>query len=224
LVEQLTATLLELIDTKRYRPGHELPSSAELCSRYGVSRPVAREALKALQARGIIEIANGKKARLKAVDSTPLQGFFSHALRVEPAQLGDFMEVRRALEIESARLAAARRSAQELEELRGALVALISSLDNVRTFAKHDVRFHELIAGASHNPMLAHLIRSVRSASHATIVEGRRRRATPSALTRVRVLHQSVFRQIEAGDPEAAARAMHLHFDEAAMAIRTPKE
>ena len=76
LVDQLAQGLVTLIDSRHLQPGDALPSSADIATSFGVSRPVVREAFQILEAQGIIEVANGKRATVKPISADLLTGFF----------------------------------------------------------------------------------------------------------------------------------------------------
>ena len=88
-------------------PGAELPSEPELAAQFQVSRLTVREAVRSLQARGLVETRHGRRAVVAHPNAAPIGGFFTAAVRRDPRQLLDLLEVRRALEVHIASLAAA---------------------------------------------------------------------------------------------------------------------
>src|SRR5688572_30719199 len=93
LVEQVARNLVEFIESSHLIPGDTLPSTTKLATNFGVSRPVVREALKFLEAKGVIEISNGKKPTVKPITTELLLGFFDRIVKVEHKALREFMEV-----------------------------------------------------------------------------------------------------------------------------------
>src|ERR1700722_4239699 len=67
LAQQIETHMRDLIVSNRLGPGELLPSSIDLATEFGVSRSIVREAMKSLQAKGLIEIANGKRARVQPI-------------------------------------------------------------------------------------------------------------------------------------------------------------
>src|SRR5215470_17073146 len=124
LAGQVAQHLLVEIESGRLSPGDTLPSEAQLCARYNVSRPIIREALKTLAARGIIEIANGKSATVKPLNSDPIRDFFQRAVQLNRQTIIDLLELRRGIEIQSATLAAERRTPEDLAELERLIAAM----------------------------------------------------------------------------------------------------
>jgi len=103
-------------------PGAELPSEAELAARFEVSRLTVREAARWLQARGLVEIRQGRRTMVAHPNAGPIGGFFTAAVRRDPRQLLDLLEVRRALEVHIASLAAAQASRTDVAAMDRALI------------------------------------------------------------------------------------------------------
>lgn len=219
LVEQAAGQIEALVTTQRLAPGAALPSSAQLAEQLGVSRAVIREALAALDARGVITIANGKHATVRPVTSAPLVAFFQHAARREQHALGEFMEIRKGLEIQSAMLAAQRRTDVQCVELSATLLAMQAALYDLDAFTVQDVALHLQIARATRNQMLVRLLESIRETLADVIRAGRRRRLTTDQVQQVHTLHEAVVTAIIRGDPTAAGQAMEAHFDAIAMSV-----
>jgi GntR family transcriptional repressor for pyruvate dehydrogenase complex len=218
LADQVARRLLEIVAT-RLKPGDLLPSVATLSRQFGVSRPVIREALKALSAQGVITTVVGKGAIVQPVNSRLLHLFFRRAMQVESGTPVELMELRRPLEIQSAALAATRRTEEELAAMTAKVQDMRTHLDDLDAYAELDLEFHLIVAAATHNRMLEHLIGSIRGSLRDVIREGLRRRTGAEELRRVQVLHEAILEAIAGGDPEAAGVAMARHFDEAVTAL-----
>lgn len=218
LVEQVAEGLMQLIESNKLKPGDSLLSTTKLVNHFGVSRPVVREALKLLEAKGVIEVSNGKKPLIKPISTEPLLGFFDRVAKVEHEALQEFMEVRQGLEIQSARLAAERRTPEQLAKIKQTVQAMRQYLDDFDAFIEADVTLHLLIAEASHNAMLLRLIKSIRETLRTTVWEGHRRR-TKKQIETIQQLHEAVVASIEKGDPEKAGEAMANHFKDAIFLI-----
>jgi DNA-binding FadR family transcriptional regulator len=215
LVEQVAQNLVEFIENSNLKPGDTLPSTTKLAHNFGVSRPVVREALKFLEAKGVIEITNGKKPMIKPITTEPLLGFFDRIVKVEHKALREFMEVRQGLEIQSAKLAAQRRTPEQLEAMKQVVAAMRENLHDPDTFIELDVELHLLIAQASHNTMMVRLIESIRETLKVTVGEGLRLRMTSDQIQPVQRGHELILEAIEQGDAEAASTTMCQHFERA---------
>src|SRR4030095_15162192 len=106
------------------KPGDPLPSESQIAASFGISKPIAREALRELAAMGVIRVQQGKVSRIRAIDSAPLERFFRFAVGRTEQGLHDAVELRRVLEPQIARLAAQRRGAKDLARLRELLAAM----------------------------------------------------------------------------------------------------
>jgi DNA-binding FadR family transcriptional regulator len=213
LAEQVANELVALIEGDGLVPGMLLPSEASLAQEFGVSRSVVREALKALAAKDVIAIANGKGAVVRPMTSAPLRDFFQRALRNRHATAIELLEVRKGIEVQSAALAAQRRTAAELSELTGILPALGGALHDPSVFVTIDTQFHLLIAAATHNKMLSHLIESIREPMQDSMREVSRQRVTEQQHAFALTAHARIIDAIERAAPEAAGSAMAAHFD-----------
>lgn len=194
-------------------PGDKLPTEAEIMAEHGVSRTVVREALSKLQASGLVETRHG-------VGTFVVEGGEPTSFRVEPQQLETLrdvvalLELRIGLETESAALAAQRRSAQNLAEMRAALDAFAKAVEAGADAVAADFQFHSEIARATQNPHFVQLMATL----GATAIP--RARLEPAGeltderrdyLRRVNAEHESIFVAIAGGDAEAARAAMRTH-------------
>ena len=213
LAEQVAGELIALIERDELAPGTLLPSETKLAQQFGVSRPMVREALKVLAAKDVIAIANGKGAVVRPMTSEPLRDFFERALRNHHATAIELLEVRKGIEVQSATLAAQRRTVEELSELAGILPALREAVHDPVTFVTIDTQFHLLVAAASHNKLLHHLIESIRDPMQESMREVSRRRVTEEQHAFALTAHARIIDAIEEAAPEAAGSAMAAHFD-----------
>jgi len=204
--EIVRAQLIELIESGHYAVNERLPSEAELAQSFSVSRSVIREALYSLNALGLTRSHAGKGTFVASahLSSRLLMG------RYLPAQLG---EIRRALEVPSARLAAERRTATDLKKLRQ-LGQRFGATAEATKRIEIDADLHIGIAAATGNPLFELLVSDLRQvlqdqALTLSRIEGRAQQADAE--------HQRILDAIEAGDGPAAAAAMEAHLDSVAM-------
>jgi DNA-binding FadR family transcriptional regulator len=219
LAEQAARNLLAFIEAQDLKPGKLLPPETKLAADLGVSRPIIREALKSLEGKGIIEVVSGKGAIIKPLDSQPLQLFFQRAMQIEREAIIDLMELRKGIEVQSAALAAQRRTPEQIAQLAEIVASMRHNLHNPETYVELDVAFHQLLASMTRNTMLYHLMGAIRAAIKDTLHESRLRRLTDEQLERVQVGHEAILTSLEQSDTERAERAMAAHFDEAAMSL-----
>jgi GntR family transcriptional repressor for pyruvate dehydrogenase complex len=215
LAEQAARNLIAFIEAKDLKPGKWLPSENQLAADLGVSRPIIREALKSLEGKGIIEVVSGKGAVVKPLDGQSLQQFFQRAIQIERDALIDLIELRRAIEIPGAGLAAQRRTPEELSQSAHIVAEMRRNLRIPESYVALDVAFHQLVASMTRNVMIYHLVVAIREVFSKAIPESQLRALTDEQLERVQVGHEVLLASIEHGNPAAAERAMAAHFDEA---------
>ncbi|MGV3492901.1 MAG: FadR/GntR family transcriptional regulator [Ramlibacter sp.] len=193
--------------------GEKLPTEAAIMEEFGVSRTVVREAISRLQAAGLVETRHGVGTFVVGMGDAA-------AFRISPDQLGtlqdviEVLELRIAVETESAALAAVRRTPQNIQTLRTALQAFIQALEEGRDAVGPDYQFHLEIARATQNRHFIELMGQLGG-----MMIPRARLEPPGPLTperqaylrRVNAEHESIVDAIARQDPEAARAAMRTH-------------
>lgn len=154
-MEAVLGHLRGAIERGEYAIGDKLPSEAELCRTLEISRPVLREALRALQTMGLTVSKTGK-------------GTFVVANAVEDPTFGDYaasdlLEVRRHIEIPVAGYAALRRTPENLDHLTHLLHRMERETDTTAWVAM-DTLFHLAVAEAAQNPVFRRVIEEIRDA------------------------------------------------------------
>jgi GntR family transcriptional repressor for pyruvate dehydrogenase complex len=210
LVERLEDLIFD-----RFQPGDTLPSEGQLAQTLGVSRLTLREATRSLQARGLLEISQGRRPTVAAPNGTLVGDFFETAVRRDPRALLDLLEVRRALEVHIATLAAKRAGKGDIADMEMSINAMRAGGNEPATFHAADVRFHENLASASGNRLLVFLIealadplRESRLQSFAGHV------ARGGTVDDVIQQHEAILNAIRARNPKAAAQAMRDHLQQ----------
>ena len=219
LSEQLADALVVSIREGQLKPGQRLPTEAALVERFGVSRTVVREALSRLKTLGLLESRQGSGAFIRQPDRREAE-----RLVLTPdgsvAAVLQMVEVRRALEAEAAALAAARRTARSVKQIKAAMHTIDKAVAAGGDGVAEDVAFHAAIAQAAGNPYLlatlAYLNQFLLDATRVT----RANEATRDDLAeQVRHEHAAVVAAIEAGDVAAARLAGAAHMVNAAERI-----
>jgi GntR family transcriptional repressor for pyruvate dehydrogenase complex len=144
--------LREAILSGRIRPGERLPGERQLCEEFGVGRPTLREALRSLEAIGMIEVRPGKGGGSYAVtpSETTLGDALASLVSLRGASLEDLAEFRVDFEGENAAWAARRADAGDIATL-STLVAELREAGDVEALAEVDIRWHEALARATKN-------------------------------------------------------------------------
>jgi GntR family transcriptional repressor for pyruvate dehydrogenase complex len=208
LVEQAVTALREHILAGKFGPDQELPSQGELCDTLGVSRSVIREAMRTLQAQGLIEVSQGRRPRvLPAGPDVVLQSLNTLVQRSDLSLL-QLVEIRRPLEGETAALAAKRISAAQLEELRASVDALRDAAD-LEEQVEADVRFHKTLADATGNPLFGIILDVLAQ----QLRESRRRTLRQSGVETALGYHRRILAAVEVGDADRAQQIMLQHME-----------
>ncbi|MEU5095692.1 FadR/GntR family transcriptional regulator [Streptomyces sp. NPDC020996] len=200
-MEAVLGHLRDAIERGEYAVGDKLPSEAELCRSLEVSRPVLREALRALQTMGLTVSRTGK-------------GTFVVASAVQDPTFGDYaagdlMEVRRHVEIPVAGYAATRRTPEDLDHLTHVLRRMEEETDTTSWVAL-DTLFHLAVAQAARNPVFRRVIEEIRDAlarqsAFLNELGGRREQSNRE--------HRAIVEALIAGSATDAAAAMSHHLD-----------
>ena len=211
LYERVVEKVLELISSGAWKPGFRLPSERELSEAFGVSRTVVREAVKALEARGVLESATGSGVSVRRADVN----IVSQSLRtyIQLANREDFEirlnEVRRVLEVEMVALAAVRRTPEQLTKLRQICQKMRAKGNTAKQMAELDFSLHVTLAEATQNDLfkvlLAPLINQLRDHIILTWED------FPRPVEQVFDQHEAIVAAVENGEAEVARQAMMNH-------------
>jgi GntR family transcriptional regulator, transcriptional repressor for pyruvate dehydrogenase complex len=216
VIERLSEAILD----GRLKPGDPLPSEGQIAAACGISKQIAREAIRDLAAMGVIQIQQGKVARVRSLDAEPLGRFFRFAVRANKEGLGEAVEMRRLLEPPIARLAALRQTADGIARLDAILERMHAAMLNIPAWIEADLDFHETIAEMSGNRLLRLQMRGLRPIQQDVMQMFNARRKRPKAEWRETFdRHLRVVAAIKSGDGDAAFRAMEHHFEAAQDAI-----
>lgn len=172
------AYLREQILSRSLTAGDRLPPERDLAARLGISRPVLREALRALAMIGVVEIRHGAGTILRRPDAAALGDFFAFAMLQDVPVAEDVMEARIAVECQAGRLACARATVTDFDALRTALERIHATVDEVEAGARADFAFHSALVAAAHAPVLSALYAALAEPLYRTHVY--RRRTTPA--------------------------------------------
>lgn len=217
--DQAIAQIKELISSGEFTAGARLPTERELTQRFGVSRSSLREAVRALALVGVLEPRVGDGTYVTTLEPDLLLtgvGFVSDL--VNGQSLLELHHIRRMLEPEATRLATARLTEQDFDDLVDCL-ALMEAADTVQAYIEADTAFHRVILRACGNATLASLIENL---SGSTL----RARMWQSLVSRDAVeatlaSHRAIHRALVARDAEMAAAADVMHLAIAEEWLRT---
>ncbi|HEV3295108.1 MAG TPA: FadR/GntR family transcriptional regulator [Streptosporangiaceae bacterium] len=217
LVELAVRQLHQQLTSGQWPEGTRLPAETELAGQLGVGRSTVREAVRALVHAGLLETRQGSGT---FVVSLTEGASFEPWLR--RAAVLEVYEVREALEVQAARLAAGRRTGADLAALHDHLAARDAAHRSgaADSFVQADLEFHRTVVSAAHNQLLTEMFDSFA----AVLREALAAVATDTELADVSVAptHARLVRAIEAGDADAAEHAARDHIGSSAAILRSP--
>jgi GntR family transcriptional regulator, transcriptional repressor for pyruvate dehydrogenase complex len=202
LVEQAAERLREQITGGHWPVGTRLPGETTLAKELGVGRSTVREALRALAGAGLVQPRQGAGVFVLATDTAE-----DWPTRLRRAAVTDVYEVRMGIEVQAARLAARRRTPEDVTAMELALEGrrTASTGDDV-TFVDADIALHAAVVAAAHNPVLADLFHEFVPVLREGLVEllsltGLRHHDPNTADD----AHEALVRAVAEGDAETAA-------------------
>lgn len=206
--ETVVELLSDLILTGRLPKGRLIPPESELCDELGVSRSVLRESMKILQAKGLVRVRQGSGTVVAgppvAVPTEALRNY----LVLGQISLTAILEVRAPIEIEVARLAANRRSPDQLKRLKQTISIMGDAGGDLDLVLTADHAFHGALIEITGNPLFGILNSAMDG--YFSRLRSETLRLGPQRIVRQ---HRAIFEAIANQDPEAAAAAMRQHMD-----------
>ena len=208
MYEEIADRLEEMILSDVIKADGKLPGEAALAASFGVSRPVIREALMLLNARGLISQRNGDGSYVSSPSGEDFSKMVKRMVSMENTDILSLFEARIALEVQSAALAALRASPEGVMRLRRITAEMRSAAGDRTSFAGLDVAFHNEIASIGGNRILCVFIGSLNAQisdmiEHNLALEG----AGEDAVS----YHEKITEAIAAGSPERASELMRNH-------------
>lgn len=202
-VEKVSGKLAVEIRRRGFGIEGRLPPERQLAERYGVSRPVVREAIRQLQSQGLLEVRHGVGVRVIDQLHRPLS--FSLCLRLPdaPERIRQLIEMRLLIEPAVARLAAARATSAHLLCLRAVQEKLRNSPDTT-TAVECDLAFHRELALASGNEVLALILESAADLGR----ESRKLTISRYGPQRAYEEHETILAAVASHKPDEAEAAM----------------
>lgn len=210
LTQLLVARILSLVTTGELQPGDQLPSERKLAETFDVSRPTLREALRALDVLGVVEVRHGGGVFVSQLEASDLLGPLAFFLTLRASEVEKLYDARRLIEGEIAALSATAATDADFD----ALSALIDLQELAKTdppkYRELDTAFHRKLGELSGNEFLGRAAQSLN-------VLGQEFRKTASETPNVIATsiddHRAIVAALRVGDREAARAAMVLHMN-----------
>ncbi|MDD7676359.1 MAG: FadR/GntR family transcriptional regulator [Eubacteriales bacterium] len=208
MYEQIADRLEEMILSDHISATDKLPSEQALATSFGVSRPVIREALMLLNARGLISQKNGEGAYISQPTTEDFNRTVGRMVRMSDIDMSSLFEVRLVLEVLSAQLAANNAIPEDIQELNQLVDEMSGEKEDKEKFARDDTRFHSRIAMIGGNRMLYLFLNSL-TEQIATMIE--HNLMLDGANEDAERYHRKLIEAIASGSPESAADVMRSH-------------
>ena len=212
LVDAAVRRLTEHIRDNDLRVGAPLPGVGFFASEFGFSKTVIREAFLALGALKQIDVANGRTARVGAIDGTVMARSIDHAYATSQVSMVEIWDVRRTLEVRTAELAAQHRSEEQANQLQQLCEGIERDTADLEAVTRQDILFHQTIAKAGGNALFFQIVRSFEETMKVAVPLAWRTRETIEQHRAMLDHHRRIATAIVLRQPEEAAAAMAAHF------------
>ena len=209
LYEQIVQQIEESILKGELSEGSQLPAERDLAKQFGVSRTAVREAIKALQEKGLVDAFPGRGTFVTNGTSNSMRRSLDRIIKSGDTDGWAYLvEVREILEPEIAALAAVRATDQDLATMRDALEVMDNARRDSDAFIEADLDFHLALAEAAANPIVLSLIDSI-----VGLLREQRLRIfhIGGGPERGQHHHKLILEAIERHDPQGARAAMQAH-------------
>ncbi|MEV8467271.1 FadR/GntR family transcriptional regulator [Fluviibacterium sp. DFM31] len=215
--EQVIDRFLDLIRDGYLKPGDQLPPERDLSAQFDVSRPTVREALRALSILGVLEIRQGGGAFVTALDADELLSPLDWFISLNKQNLAEVFEARIEFEPLLARLAAPRISSEARTRMHQMVAAQQAAPDDAELFHDTDVEFHKILIEAAGNMYLERVGKLLQVIGD----QGRRAFLHDKSVRLQSVAdHVAILSALDAGDADAAAKAMRNHMQNVRAALQ----
>jgi DNA-binding FadR family transcriptional regulator len=213
LADEAYSGIVELISARQMQVGDRLPSEVRLAEMFSISRTIIREALVRLSSDGITEARRGAGSFVK---NRPSDRLIAYTEKTSLSAVLGTYEVRFVLESEAARLAAARRSDQEMQAIEEGLAALRNALLSSEPAHDEDMELHRRIFLATANPAFMTAFEALSDGVDKIMRAGVdiSRSRPPEIIGAMMREHEAIVEAIRAQDGDGAALAMRWHLSE----------
>ncbi|NPV55030.1 MAG: FadR family transcriptional regulator [Firmicutes bacterium] len=206
IYELVAREIKDYIIRNNLGPGDRLPTEKELCEQFGVSRTSIREAVKSLQSLGIIETKQKEGIVLRNLDADALVDYLTFGLQFSEPTVLDLFEARCLVETGIMPLVADRATAEDIDDMAGAIETMENAGDDWEVHVRADAEFHRVLIRASKNKALSAFADVI-----AKFFEMTRSGASSTDRPRVVREHREILQAIREKDPCKAAEILRRH-------------
>lgn len=200
----------KLINYKNLEPGDKLPSERMLAEKFEVSRSNVREAIQKLEFYGILKSKPQSGTFIADIGQVAMNGMIEDILRLENPDFKSLVETRILLELKTSRLAASRRTDEDLKQMEEAFEAYSAKVLNREDAVQEDLLFHLAIARASGNSTMNTFMLIITP----EIIHNFQKHHVCDKDMAFRGIeeHRAIYEAIKAKEPQLAEEKMKLHF------------
>lgn len=212
--EKVFSFLREQLLDGTIRNGDRLVPERELAQQLGVSRPIVREALRALSMMGVVEIRERVGTVVRQPDVSVLGDVFAFSLAQVPDAIDDIMQARIALECQAIRLACQRATTADIERMRSALDVIEATVNSADDGGHADYEFHSAIVRASKSDTLNQLYAAMATLLMRSHRDRRLNVGRGDAQMKTHLIedHRGLLQAVIEGDEDRADQALRRHF------------
>ncbi|MEP0262621.1 FadR/GntR family transcriptional regulator [Dokdonia sp.] len=208
--KQVIAKIGDLINHKNLEPGDKLPSERMLSEKFKVTRGIIREAIQKLEFYGLLKSIPQSGTFVANIGVIALNGMIDDILTLEAPDFKSLVETRILLELKTARLAALRRTDDDLKKMQEALTAYTDKVLNGEDAMQEDLLFHLAIARASGNSTMNNFMLII---TPEIITNFEKYHVCDSGMAQSGIEeHRRIYEAIEEQDPQKAKAMMKKHF------------
>jgi DNA-binding FadR family transcriptional regulator len=214
LSAQVAEQIQSLILQNKLQVGDRLPAERELTEHFQVSRTVIREAIRILEAKGLLESLGGNGTFVRGINPKDVADSLGMYISTvgDAITHNDLMEVRYLFEIQIAKLAAERISPAGIQRLEEFLEGMCNTINDVDKFAQYDLEFHLELARATNNRLMEVLLDPLVDGLYE---ERRLASMLPGIAEEAIGLHSAILEKVKARDVDGAAQMMQQHLEQA---------
>jgi len=195
------------------RSGDRLVPERELALQLGVSRPIVREALRALSMMGVVEIRERVGTIVRKPDVSVLGDFFAFSMAQQADIVDDVMQARIAIEVQAVRLACRHASTSDLERIAAAVDRIEATVDDSEEGGRADYEFHNALVRASRSETLMQLYAAMSTLLMRSHHERRDLVGGDPAVKQYLVEdHARIFQALVSRDEDLADQVLRKHF------------
>ena len=213
--ESLTNVVTERIKKEvlggKYKAGDRLPAERELINQLQVSRVVVREALRRLEAMGVLSVRRGAGIFVAESGSSAVHNGFTSALRIQKVDVAELDRARLILEPVVAESAAENMTTGHLDALRENIEKVEQLIEHNASAHRENIEFHGIVAEATQNKVIK---LSIAALMHLQMDLRKPRKDQLSVDTRALFWHKKIFRAFKERQPKKAAELMRQHIME----------